>query len=463
MDFYIRNKIITLDKETLPCDTLVEHNSDYEAVFHFDEEWNGREKTARFIKGEQYVDVLLIDDRCCFPAEITGAAVEVGVYSGNLKTTSSEYVFFTSSILNKNGTPADPMPDVYTQVMQRIGDYETAMSSIKVPDYCVRVLREGNGAFVTDRTSSQINEAYLRKERCLLEYESLIFPLISSTATQAVFSLEHLIETVLYVYTFEINDSETRLYVRSFKEEKNELVESVKLLGLGDSICSGNSGKGFVGNLGLSYRNVGVSGACLANITNTDSDGNQRTDVPQQLINFRASDSTYYPDAIIADGGVNDYMKHVSLGTMSATPVYTDEMAENLDRSTVIGSLEYLFYQMIKLYPKAQRYFLTVHKMYAYYKAYSKWYYFPVTKNQASGGTYNQQELYEAIVRCCELYNVKLIDIYKNGAINTRFSQYRQEGNPYVDSSDGIHLTTQGYEKMYKPHVKMALGYAAKQ
>jgi hypothetical protein len=94
-------------------------NSDFVVDFAFDDEWaNADHKTARFIHGEQYTDVLFTGNQCEVPV-ITGAiCMKVGVYAGNLRTTTAATVLCKKSILCDDGTPADPPPDVYTQVME---------------------------------------------------------------------------------------------------------------------------------------------------------------------------------------------------------------------------------------------------------------------------------------------------------------------------------------------------------
>lgn len=121
MDFYIKNKIIQLDKKTIPLDEpLVSYNKGYDANFIFDNEWNGLVKTVRFINGNKRKDVVLIDDKCEFPIDIMGSVVEVGVFGGDLKSTNSTYVLFLPSILEKFGIPVDPTPEIYTQIIRMI-------------------------------------------------------------------------------------------------------------------------------------------------------------------------------------------------------------------------------------------------------------------------------------------------------------------------------------------------------
>ena len=136
MDFYINNKIIQLDKKTLPLDEpLVSYNKGYEANFIFDEEWNGLLKTVRFINGDKHKDVILEDDKCEFPIDIMGSVVEVGIFAGDLKSTNASYVLFLPSILEKFGVPVDPTPDVYLQIMRMIeGIKDEAVSDEEIQE-----------------------------------------------------------------------------------------------------------------------------------------------------------------------------------------------------------------------------------------------------------------------------------------------------------------------------------------
>ena len=94
-------------------------NSDYVVDFAFDDEWkNSDYKTARFIHGEQHTDVLFTGNQCEVPIITDVNSMEVGIYAGNLRTTTGAMVLCKRCILCKDGTPADPPPDVYTQVME---------------------------------------------------------------------------------------------------------------------------------------------------------------------------------------------------------------------------------------------------------------------------------------------------------------------------------------------------------
>ena len=110
----IKNKVARADRAIIVCD-----NSDYTAVFDFDDEWSAYEtKTARFVYGGRYTDVVFSGNECLVPVIQDTRAVTVGVFAGDLHTTTPAYFACVPSILCCNGIPADPTPDVYAQLME---------------------------------------------------------------------------------------------------------------------------------------------------------------------------------------------------------------------------------------------------------------------------------------------------------------------------------------------------------
>lgn len=133
MQFTVRERQIKLITSA-SSNHLIGDNSDYEAVFAFDNEWLGKTKTARFIMDGQYVDVVLTDNKCTIPVEIlTKGYLSVGVYSSEMTTTSCE-VYITPSVKDIGGNIADPTPDVYNQIIDAIDniviDEETVANAV---------------------------------------------------------------------------------------------------------------------------------------------------------------------------------------------------------------------------------------------------------------------------------------------------------------------------------------------
>lgn len=104
-------------------------NSDYTVTFDFDEEWSQVEvKTARFVyakDGEtKHEDVMFSDDTVAVPVLSGVPFVKVGLFAGNLSTTTPARVLCDLSILCGAGAPAEPTPDVYNQIMALLEELE---------------------------------------------------------------------------------------------------------------------------------------------------------------------------------------------------------------------------------------------------------------------------------------------------------------------------------------------------
>lgn len=114
----IENKIATYQKR---CGALVCGNSDYQIKFAFDAEWyNYDTKTARFIYNDQIVDKVFTGDTCDAPVVRDADILAVGVFVGDLITTTPAIIPCKRSIRCKHGAPAAPTPDVYDQIMERL-------------------------------------------------------------------------------------------------------------------------------------------------------------------------------------------------------------------------------------------------------------------------------------------------------------------------------------------------------
>lgn len=232
-------------------------------------------------------------------------------------------------------------------------------------------------------------------------------------------------------------------------------IQPIKILCVGDSIAYGarNSKKGFIGDLGLPYKNNAKAGATLS--TRVTSVIN----IPTQLEN----ETDYIPDIVISNGGVNDYYTHAPLGDIPISPVTNEEDAATLDLTTALGGLQKLFWIMITKYPKSQRFFLITHKTKAHLSGSSEKVEWATTPNNEG---YTFDDLHDAIVKVCNLYNVKVIDVYKESMINTAFDCYvspidYNDDNSITNSefvdNDRIHPLAYGYKHGYVPLVKQAL------
>ena len=105
-------------------------NSDYEVEFKFDEEWNEHSvKTARFRVNGEYTDVVFEGDICNMPIITNAKIVWIGVFAGELSTSTPAIVYCKPSILDGEDVPAPPRDDVYSQIVALCNEaVETAKS-----------------------------------------------------------------------------------------------------------------------------------------------------------------------------------------------------------------------------------------------------------------------------------------------------------------------------------------------
>lgn len=114
----IQNKIAAADGTIYICG-----NSDYLVEFDFDREWDVYEyKTARFIHGATYTDVVFQGNFCPVPVILNVTSFRVGVYADGISTSTPATVYAKKSILCSDGTPTDPSISVYSQIMALLND-----------------------------------------------------------------------------------------------------------------------------------------------------------------------------------------------------------------------------------------------------------------------------------------------------------------------------------------------------
>ena len=119
---------------------IVRDNSDYVINFTFDVEWaEETAKTARFaLQRGGYMDVPFTGSSVAVPVISTGRRVDVGVFAGNLRTTTSATLPLVPSIRSKGGAPVPPEDAVYDKLIALINSMgEISDDDIKqaVEDY----------------------------------------------------------------------------------------------------------------------------------------------------------------------------------------------------------------------------------------------------------------------------------------------------------------------------------------
>ena len=115
----IINMTIRRKKISSPQTHLVCGNTDYQIAFNFDSEWSEYDtKTARFYHNGAYTDVVFTGYLCDVPKITNADFLEVGVFAGDLRTTTPGRIECDRSILCRGGSPAEPEADVYAQLME---------------------------------------------------------------------------------------------------------------------------------------------------------------------------------------------------------------------------------------------------------------------------------------------------------------------------------------------------------
>lgn len=136
----IKDKIPTAAENYI----IVCGNRDYKIQFTFDDEWNEHQiKTAQFnylMDGKLYSEPVIFDgNECAVPMLKNTSSVEIGVFAGDLQTTSIVNIPCRRSILCRTGTPNEPENDVYSDIMKRVN--ETLVIAQKIEE------RANNGEF----------------------------------------------------------------------------------------------------------------------------------------------------------------------------------------------------------------------------------------------------------------------------------------------------------------------------
>lgn len=114
-----------------PADEIVCGNSDYCIRFNFDDEWSEHvKKTARFLYGGKCEDVIFEGDTVRVPIIKKALMLSVGVYAGELSTTTPAMIKARKSILCDDGLPPDPTPDVYAQLVKMTQSAEDTANKV---------------------------------------------------------------------------------------------------------------------------------------------------------------------------------------------------------------------------------------------------------------------------------------------------------------------------------------------
>ena len=191
----------------------------------------------------------------------------------------------------------------------------------------------------------------------------------------------------------------------------------------GDSITSAEFGYPslIAGITGATVENHGASGSTLASGTSATHHICEDVDA-----------YTGSADIICVSGGINDMNKGVSLGTL------TDGYSAELDTTTVIGALEYIFRSLLTKHTEAKLYYVITHKAAS-------------AELNANGLGLTFGDYHDAIVSVLRKYSIPFYDAFADsGLITSTYGAWGENiRSLYTVDADGVHPNREGYLKYY--------------
>lgn len=202
------NKIATFQKRG-GC--IVCGNSDYQIRFTFDSEWNDYpQKTARFIWNGSFHDVSFTGNLCDVPVLYDTTEVEVGVYAGVLKTTTSAFIGCYRSILCEVAKPSEENNRLHINEAKEAADRAEAAAEL-AEEAAGKVIIEGGGIsaeverrltalendtaprFTTDKTLTLSKDGILSVN---MAKEDRTLPITAAEVDATVGNIEILLKTI---------------------------------------------------------------------------------------------------------------------------------------------------------------------------------------------------------------------------------------------------------------------------
>ena len=417
------------------------------ASFTFsDDDWTGI-KTAIFKNGDVVRHAVLDDNNeCLVPWEVIKPGIlHVSVFCGDLITADTATVYINESGYEDGGTPEDPSPTVYEQIIAMLNEIETGgIPDDKISAAVQAYLEAHPVETLTEEDVQRIVTEYVAAHKDELKGEK------GDTGNTPNFTIGT-VETLpsgndaTATITGDKENPVLNLGIPKGADGKGsgtsesavDVLEGKKIAFVGDSITYGTGSvvvkdircDGYYNPYSpkISYPEIikelhpnalvyNYAQAGLAIGENTS--GSNLIAILDSLISA-VSDVDY----LVLSGGVNDsWVSGTTLGSLS------DSYGGNYDKTTFYGALEQYVYNAINAYPDAYITFLMTHN--------------DVKKDYGSG-TINMNEVIREV---CAKWKIKLIDLNKNIGVNLSISPYKEK---YM--SDSTHPNEQCYRKFYAP------------
>lgn len=170
--------------------TIVCGNSDYEVLFEFDAEWDAYPvKTARFIWDGKREDVIFEGSTCPVPVVTNTFMVAVGVFAGDVRTTTPAYISAAKSITDAGGTPAPPSENVYAQIMALLNADAVKIAGLETSVATLEKGAEAQGKDITELKQSVADLMYQAVDITAFSNDSSTVEM-GSTVTDVVLAWE---------------------------------------------------------------------------------------------------------------------------------------------------------------------------------------------------------------------------------------------------------------------------------
>lgn len=114
--------ITVRNKRASGTGTIVCGNSDYRVIWDLDGEWDPFDtKTMRVqLPNGTHQDVVFTGNSAALPVQHAAGWISIGLFAGDIHTSRGTSFWVEDAITTMDGAPADPLPDVYNQIMELI-------------------------------------------------------------------------------------------------------------------------------------------------------------------------------------------------------------------------------------------------------------------------------------------------------------------------------------------------------
>lgn len=136
------------------------------ADFEFSQEWTNLQKSAIFKNADTAYTVLLTDNECAVPYEVTGADFCVSVFGvkDNMRITTDEIVIRVEETGYCEGeTPSEPTQSVYEQILGKLSDAQAKHTQIEAKLLTKADIEEVSASLSEKADKAQTEEKFLTK------------------------------------------------------------------------------------------------------------------------------------------------------------------------------------------------------------------------------------------------------------------------------------------------------------